>query len=142
MRFSLFVEQGENEDLTATLRKLPQSHRDLVKGFRFKMISGNTLKGDGDHIGYMDKGPKEIVVAAPWNYGREFAILHEIGHLVWDRLPNELKKHWTHIISKTKNKQDQEASELFCMAYSNFFAKNKIVIHDHPEWNDFIRKLT
>lgn len=141
MSFRLFVEQGENADVLSTLKKLPASHRELVRGFRFKLLSGNTLHGDGDHIGYMDTSPKEIVVASPWNYGREFTFLHEIGHLVWETLPPETQEHWAQIAAKTKNKQKQDVEELFSMAYANHYANNKIVIHDHPEWHAFIRTI-
>jgi hypothetical protein len=133
-------EQTEEEkDIQRTISKLPPSHRRLIKGYTFKFHSGNTLDGDDEHIGYMDAKPKVIAVASPWNYGREFTILHEIGHRVWDHLVNDdQKKLWIKIVKNTKNKQKQSADELFCMAYANHYAKNKIVIHDHPEWNQFI----
>ena len=118
-------------------------HRKLVHGFDWKLQGGNTLKGDGEHIGYVDRMDQEIAVAAPWNYGREFAILHEIGHQVWDNLPKEMQKAWFHVVANTQGEtQDQPPEELFCMAYANFYVKNKIVIHDHPEWKQFINALT
>lgn len=141
MNFRQFLESEEEKDLSRTMNKIPKSHAGLVDGYKFKFQGGNTLKGDDDHIGYMDKEPEEIAVAAPWNYGREFTILHEIGHLVYDRLGEDLKHRWATIVNGTKNKQNQGAEELFCMAYANYYAKNKIVIHDHPEWNKFIEAL-
>ncbi len=87
----------------------------------------------------MDDRNKEIALAGPWNYGREFTILHEIGHRVWESIvPPEMKKQWVAIVQQTKHKQNQEPEELFCMAYANHYAKNQIVIHDHPEWHRFI----
>jgi len=141
--FRKFLHRSEEEeDLNGMLEKIPQSHRDLVADYKFKLQGGNTLKDDGDHIGYMDSGTEEIAVAAPWNYGREFALLHEVAHVVWENLvSDELRQKWQKIVNRTKEKQNQNAEELFCMAYANHFAKNKIVIHDHPEWHDFIKEL-
>jgi len=141
--FRKFLHRSEEEeDLNGMLEKIPQSHRDLVADYKFKLQGGNNLKDDGDHIGYMDSGTEEIAVAAPWNYGREFALLHEVAHVVWENLvSDELRQKWQKIVNRTKEKQNQNAEELFCMAYANHFAKNKIVIHDHPEWHDFIKEL-
>jgi hypothetical protein len=69
-------------------------------------------------------------------------MLHEIGHFVWQDLVSEdQKKQWSKIVKGTKNKQDQGDEELFCMAYANTYAKNSIVIHDHPEWEKFIKSI-
>jgi hypothetical protein len=147
MRFKSFIEQhltsGEEvNDIKTLLNKLPKLHGQLVKGFTWKFQPGNTLHGDDEHIGYMDDKSKEIAVAAPWNYGREFTILHEIAHRVWeDIVPDDMKHEWGEIVKNTKEKQPQSEEELFCMAYANHYAKNKISIHDHPEWDDFIKRL-
>lgn len=135
--------EGEEEtrDMSRLISKLPRSHAALVKDYRFKFEPGNTLHGDDDHIGYMDKGDQEIAVAAPWNYGREFTLLHEIAHLVWERLDDQTKQKWAQIADRTKDKQHQNPEELFAMAYANYYAKNKVVIHDHPEWKRFIANL-
>jgi len=142
LTFKNFIESEEDENIKDTLKKLPKSHSDLVHGYQFTLKGGNTLPGDDDHIGYMDDHKKKIAVAAPWHYGREFTVLHEIAHRVWETLvPDELKHKWKEIVERTKNKQKQSAEELFCMAYANFYAKHQMVIHDHPEWNKFIRDL-
>jgi hypothetical protein len=136
--------EEEKGDIKKTLSKLPPSHAALVKGYRWKFHPGNTLNGDDEHVGYVDDSQKEIAVAGPWNYGREFTILHEIGHKVWDNFVKnnpKLVRQWHHIVANTKNKQNQEPEELFCMAYANHFVKNKIVIHTHPEWDRFIEAL-
>jgi len=146
MKFSEFLENemGEEQtDIARTLSKIPPQHRELVQGYNWKFHPGNTLNGDDKHIGYMDDHEKEIAVAGPWNYGREFTILHEIAHRVWENLlPPQVKQAWAQIVAKTPNKQDQNPEELFCMAYANHFAKNKIVVHDHPQWHMFIKRLT
>ena len=143
--FRQFIETEESEeksDIRRTLGKIPQSHANLVKGFNWKFSAGNTLRGDDQHIGYIDTHSKEIAVASPWNYGREFTVLHEIAHQVYDNLiSDEQKAAWEQIVANTDNKQNQSPEELFCQAYANYYAKNKITIHDHPEWNQFINNL-
>lgn len=132
----------EKRDIARTLSKIPPRHRELVRGYDWKFHSGNTLNGDDEHIGYMDDQQKVIAIAGPWNYGREFAVLHEIAHRIWEKLiPQEIKQQWERVIANTQDKQDQEPEELFCMAYANHYAKNKITIHDHPEWHQFIDRL-
>jgi len=133
---------SEKADIAKTLEKLPDSHAELVQGYNWKLHPGNTLNGDEEHVGYMDDQDKEIAVSSPWNYGREFTVLHEIGHRVWEKLvPPQYKKMWFQIAQNTEEKQDQSPEELFCMAYANHYAKNKIVIHDHPQWHEFIERL-
>ena len=67
--------------------------------------------------------------------------MHEIGHKVYEKISDQLKHRWAMIVAHTKNKQNQSPEELFCMAYAHHYAKNKIVIHDHPEWHKFIEEL-
>jgi len=145
MEFKIFFENSdeENKNIKETLKKLPKSHMALTKGFKFKFLNGNTLNGDKEHVGYMMKHPrKEIAIASPWNYGREFTFLHEIGHLVWENLMDkELRKEWSNVLKNTKERQHQGDEEMFCMAYACYFAKNKISIHDHESWHEFIKKL-
>jgi hypothetical protein len=146
--FRLFIEMaGVHSELRDTLAKLPKGHRALTKGYKFKFEDGCTLKGEKDAIGMIhlnnDK-KKEIHVAAPWRYGREFALLHEIAHLVfekWMANNSEWKKKWQKIVNKTKKKLNQPAEELWCHAYSNHFCKNKIEIHNHPEWEEFMTEF-
>ena len=139
MNFRTFVESKEQDQIKKTLGKLPKAHKELVKSYKIKFTPKITLKNDPKHIGSIDD--KEIIVAAPWNYGREFTILHEIGHLIWgELLDKDIKTKWKKIVKKTKNKQNQNSEELFCMAYANYYSKNKITIHDHEEWNKFIKE--
>lgn len=142
MEFRVFIEVTKEcqKDIDDTLSKIPKSHAALVKGYTYKFEPNNTL--DGDHVGEIDTEKKSIRVAAPWNYGRQYAFLHEIGHQVWDNLVEKpLKKKWMKIVDRTKHKQPQGGEELFCMAYADFYAKNKIEIHHHPEWAKFIKSL-
>jgi hypothetical protein len=141
LTFRTFLENEETKNLQQMLGKLPPSHRALVKGFDFKFQPGNTLDGDDEHVGYMDEKGKEIAVAAPWNYGREFTILHEIGHRVWERLPDNYKKAWAKVVPMNPKRQKQSPEELFCMAYANYYVKNRVVVHDCPAWNKFIENL-
>jgi len=146
MNFKVFLTESEKkknlEDVNKTLKKLPKKYRDLFKGFKFKFEADNTLNGDNEHVGLIDTEKKTITIAAPWNYGREFTLLHEIAHLVWGHfLEDDLKKKWNHMAKNTKNKVNDGLEELFCMAFANSFAKNKIGIHTHPKWEKFIKEL-
>lgn len=146
MNFKKFLEQNEkeeNKNVQEALEKLPKVYRKLVKGFKFKFLDGSTLNGDTEHVGYMTHKPKVIAVAGPWHYGREFTFFHEIGHLVWEKLMDEEKRdEWKKILKHTKGKrQHQGLEEMFCMMFANEYAKNKVVIHDHPEWHNFMKKL-
>lgn len=138
-----FTEASEmDKNISDTLKKIPKAHSAFVKNYAFKWQPGNTLKGDDEHIGIINPIRKTVTIAAPWNFGREFTLLHEIGHKVFENfMTTELKKEWESIIKKTKHKVKQNAEELWCHAYANHFAKNKIEIHNHPTWDKFIEKI-
>jgi len=146
MGFKRYLESEEIKDVNKTLSNIPAQHKALVKGYSFKFQKGNTLQGDKENIGYNDMHKKCITIAAPWHYGREFTTLHEVGHMVWETLPPAAKKKWAGLVKKlkchpTKEVQNQTVEELFCMAYANTYAKHKDKIHDHPEWEQFIKSL-
>lgn len=142
-QFKTWLESDEQADVKKTISKLPKSHQALVRGYKINFEGGNTMKGDGHHIGLVKDHPEKlIVIAAPWAYPREWTLLHEIAHLVWAKfMTTDLQKHWQQIVNNTKNKQNQNAEELFCMAYAGHYAIHKIEIHNHPEWDNFIRQL-
>jgi len=143
MNFKEFLEKADSTeaDVKESLGKLPKKHAALVKGYKFKFLSTNTLS-DGENIGFIDEEKKTITIASPWNYGREFTFLHEVGHAVWKYIVDrKKKKEWIEIVKRTKEKQDQNDEELFCMAYANEYANHQDVIHDHPEWSKFIKSL-
>jgi len=52
------IESEEKKDTNEILKKIPKSHADLVKGFKFIWQAGNTLKGDNDHTGIIDPKKK------------------------------------------------------------------------------------
>ena len=138
--FKIFLENEEKENVKAMISKLPKGHRKLLDGYKFKYTPGNTLKGDDEHIGYIHKD--KIVVAAPWNYGREFTTLHEIAHLVYEYLcTKKWKDDWKVTVKKHPDRQKQNDEELWCMAYACHFAKHKIKVHDHPEWQDYMKRF-
>lgn len=157
MRFKKYLESNsdmgeEKEDVLKTLNKIPHSHRNLIKDFSWKFQGGNTLKGDDKHVGYMDSQEKEIALAAPWNFPREFTALHEIAHVVFERLPNQLKQQWAQIVQRNISQQakenpqakdslSQDPEELFCHVYATFYAKHKIATYNNPEWMNFIKNL-
>lgn len=142
--FKEFVNSEEEKDIQKTIQKLPPSHAALVQGFRWQLQGGNTLSGDNQHVGYMDKGEKEIAVAAPWFYPREFTLLHEIAHLVWERLPEQIKAQWAQLVNNTKREKDaqkQSAEELFSMAYATTYVKHPPTTFAFPKWMQFIKSL-
>lgn len=140
MNFRDFLEATEEEDnIQQMLKKIPAKHAALMKGFKFKYQAGNTLNGDDDHVGLI-KG-RTITVAAPWNYSREFTTLHEIAHMVYEKLlSNELKKEWSRVVKKHEGRQeDQPDEELFCHAYAATYVKHPPTTHYHPAWTAFIK---
>ena len=144
MDFRYFFEQTkEQEDnIQNTLKKLPANHQILIKPYKIKWGCDNVLDGDEKHIGIVNPNNKTITIAAPWNYGREFTFLHEIAHKVFEKfMTKEMFEEWKKIVTKTKDKLKQNAEELWCMAYANHFAKNKITVHDHPEWDAHMKKF-
>lgn len=133
---------NENTDVKKTLKKIPKKHFELIKKYKIHFEPNNTLKGDAKHIGFIDEKNKKIKIAAPWNYSREFTLLHEVAHAVWKyMLDRNDKKEWKKIVKNTKNKQNQNDEELFCMAYANYYAKHKVEIHNHETWNEFIKNI-
>ena len=146
MKFKTFytlAEQHDNE-VKQTLEKIPKNHRTLVKGYDFKFQGGHELKNDDGNIGCVDRKEKTVTVAAPWNYGREYTTLHEIGHLVWDRFMDKKRRsQWEKIVKSTPMKKTdrQNPEELWSMAYANYFAKNKIVKFTHDTWDKFVAKI-
>lgn len=149
MEFSrFFAESQEGEkDIRKTVGKIPKSHAKLIKGYKINFQPSNTLKGDDGHIGFIDEEKKSITIASPWNYGREYTLLHEIGHAVWKyRLDDEDKSKWKEILAPIKKKHKKELNqndeEIFCMAYAQVYAYNKIMKYDHKELTDFVRKIS
>jgi hypothetical protein len=144
--FRQFYEQTkeQEENLKATLRKLPASHQALVAPYKIKWHNDNTLQGDDGHVGIVNPQTKTITIAAPWRYGREHTFLHELAHKVWERFvaPNPmLVKRWHEIVANTKNKMKQNDEELFCHGYAAAYGQNPPMIHYHKDWVNFIKEL-
>jgi hypothetical protein len=141
--FRNFINESIKSDLDEVLRPVPKSHKALLAGYKITFEPDHTLDGNNKHVGEIDEEKKTIRIAAPMNYGRSHAILHELAHLVWERfVGNELRAEWDKILKNTKNKQkENDDEELFAMAYSTHYAVNKISIHDHKSWHKFIEKV-
>lgn len=152
MEFRRFIESEEERNVKRLLDELPDGHRQLLKGYKFRYTPGNTLNGDNQHIGYIHKD--RIVVAAPWNYSRAFTTLHEIAHLVWEYLMDkDMKKEWSELVKKTKadhvaslNKAqrkslDQGPEEIFCMAYAARFSNHAPGIWSNEKWFEFMDRV-
>jgi hypothetical protein len=149
LEFITFLEAEFMKDVKKTVLKIPAAHQKLVQGYKFKAEVGNTLSGDPGNVGEIDEKKKRIKIAAPWNYSREFTVLHEVGHAVWKYIvTDQKKKEWTQLLKKTKshskeNKQylNQNDEEIFCMLYAQHYCKNGMVKFEHPELETFIAKL-
>lgn len=142
MIFKDFVKQSDKKDVEKAIKKLPEKHKKLIKDYTLKFEEEFTLKKDPNHIGLIDEKNKLIIIASPWHYSREFTMFHEIAHAVWKYIvKKEEKKEWSKILENTKNKQNQNNEELFCMAYANYYSKHKVEIHNHKSWNEFIKKI-
>lgn len=146
MRFKQFISSEEKKDIARTLEKIPKAHAKLVKGYEISFQSSSCLKGDKGHVGFIDEESKKITIASPWNYGREYTLLHEIGHAVWKYVLDEkLKEEWKKILAKVKAKHKKDLSqneeEIFCMCYAQHYAKNKLCKYDHKELDDFVSKI-
>ena len=142
--FRIYLE-GREEDvnLQDTLRRLPAAHRAMALRYRYRLQPGNTLRGDDDNVGELDPRNKVVTVAGPWRYGREFTVLHEIGHLVWERLRPEQKKHWQALAAPHLKKLGQNsAEEAFAMLYAQAYAANKLVRYDVRDLVAFVKRLT
>lgn len=137
--FKLFLEFEEKENVKKTIKKLPDGHQFLLKGYKINFTPRNTLNGDKDHIGFIFKN--KIEVSAPWRYSREFTTLHEIGHLVYEKLmTKDLKKEWAKVVKKNKKQNQDNDEENFCMAYAATYSKHPPTTHSHPEWIKFIKE--
>jgi hypothetical protein len=146
MTFKQFLTESEDSyksEIKKTISKLPAKHAALIKGFKYEFQSTSTLKNDNEHVGLIDTKRKKIIIAAPWFYGREWILLHELGHMIYATLDINLKNKWAKIVKNTKMKKEdrQNAEELFCHSYSCYYAKNKITKFDFPEWRNFIKGL-
>jgi hypothetical protein len=135
----------EDDDVEKTLQRIPKSHRDLVDGYKFLFEPHNTLKDDPGHVGLIRNHPqKEIIIASPWRHPREYTMLHEVAHLVYEKYirGTKLEKEWEKIVKSTRNKKkDETAEELLCHAYANHYSEHKLVIHHHATWTKFIKNL-
>ncbi len=132
----------EDEAVRATIAKLPESHRALVKGYDFRFEPGNTLKDDPGHVGrvYIDGNDKTITIASPWRWGRETVLLHETAHLVYAEFVKgkEWEDKWRKVYKSEPGPKKEGAEEAFCHAYANFFAENKVSKFDLKPWSKFM----
>ena len=148
LNFKLFFEKKSefDKDVEQILKTIPKKHAELVKNYNFKAHKDNVLDGDPDNVGEIDEKEKHIKVSSPWNYSRCFVTLHEIAHAVYKYImTKELKKEWNNLVDKIKkdkkHKLEKDNEEVFCMIYAQNYCKNKMMKYDHPELQEFIKKL-
>lgn len=144
--FKKYLESEEKKDIKRTLEKIPDRHALLVKDYEIVFQPNNTLKGSKGHIGLIDEKKKRITIASPWNYPREYTLLHEIGHAVWKFLvSDEQKGEWKKFLkserAKSKKNLGQEDEEIFCMIYAQIYAKNKMEKFKNKNLERFVRKI-
>ncbi|MEI6422376.1 MAG: hypothetical protein WCP55_09170 [Lentisphaerota bacterium] len=145
MDFKNFIFENEKnmKDTRSTLSNIPKKHSALIKGYKFIFQPDNTLKKYKNHVGIIDDDKKTITIAAPYNYGREFVLLHELGHIVWKKfVSSDLQKKWHKIAKPYLEKLNDTSEEIFCMIYANNHCKNKISKFEIPELNQFVNKIT
>lgn len=140
LKFKIFLNESES-DLKDTISVLPEKHAKLLDGLKIKYTCGNTLDFDKKHVGQIKND--KMIISAPWNYSRQFTTLHEVGHLIWCQiLDSKQKKEWKSIVKNTKTKiKEKNIEELFCMAYANYYSKNKLVVYSHESWSEFIKSV-
>jgi len=146
MEFKKYLKEEEKEDINRTLEKIPEEHAKLVKDYEIVFQKSNTLDGDKKHIGLIDEKKKRITIAAPWNYGREYTLLHEIAHAVWKFIVDEKKKkNWKSLLraerSKNSKNLGQDDEEIFCMIYAQVYAKNKMEKYKNKTLEGFIKGI-
>jgi len=152
MNFKNFLIESENKDVKTSLLKLPKKHRALISGYKVVFEDGNTIKGDGDHVGFIDEEKKTITIAAPWNYGREYAFLHEVGHVIWKYIVDEdMRKKWNKLVKQHKAEQknkvnssnslDQNTEELFCMVYAAVYSNHPPITFSNKAWESFVKSI-
>jgi len=144
MDFKNFITENEKnmKDTKATLASIPKKYAALIKGYKFIFQADNTLKGDKNHVGVIDDGKKTITIAAPYNYGREFTILHELAHLVWMHCVTEKNKKVWHSAAKPHlNSLKDSSEEIFCMVFANVFCKNPVTKFAIPALEKVVKKI-
>lgn len=141
--FKTFLEVSEEQkNISATLARLPKKHADLVKDYKFIFQKGNTLDHDDQSVGMVDPKNKTITLAGAYWYGREFILLHEIAHRVFDKFMSEkMLDKWKKILDKTKCKKEENAEESWAMAYASYFSQNPVKAYDCPDWKKFIKEF-
>jgi len=140
LNFKYFINEDKS-DIENTISLLPKKHAELLKDVKIKYTCGNTLDFDKKHVGQIQN--KKMIVSAPWNYSRQFTTLHEIAHLVWCQiLSDNQRKEWENVVKKSNVKtKEKNIEELFCMAYANYYSKNKLVIYSNKNWEKFVKKI-
>ena len=132
------IDQKQKQDLEKTLSRLPPHFRRLTDGFDFHFEDGNDLHGDDGHVGVVSTSPKKIIrVAAPWRYGREFTVLHEIGHLVWATFVKNTPQEeaWRQLAGK-------DYEEDFCMGFGSRYSQHPVTTYVKPGWTEFFDSLS
>jgi|LakMenE18May11ns_1017448.scaffolds.fasta_scaffold9946943_7 hypothetical protein len=145
--FKNFFENEEKDGLIKTLDKVPKKHRELIHNFEIKYKNGTTL--DKENVGL--KCGKKIQISSPWHYSKEFVTLHELGHVVYEKMSLKNKNKWKKLLKNTiKNQREktnskdslkQSQEEIFCMAYASTYCKHAPNTYVNKDWQNFIKTI-
>ena len=146
MDFKSFIIESEKnmKDVRSTLLSIPKKYAALIQGYKFVFQPDNGLKNDPKHVGVINSDQKTVTIAAPWNYSREWVVLHEVAHLIWGKsISKEVQKKWIKICKSTslKNNEKDIPEELFCHAFASTYVSNKMEKYNYPHWKNFIKNL-
>lgn len=146
--FKIFLENEEKSVLIKTLAGVPKKHRELIHNYEIKYQNGTTL--DKKNVGF--KCGKKIEVSSPWHYSKEFVTLHELGHVVWEKMNSKIKEKWKKLLkdtikdqkeqSNSKSSLNQSPEEIFCMAYASTYSKHPSNSFYNKKWVEFIKSIT
>jgi hypothetical protein len=149
INFKYFLESEEKSNLEKTISRLPKKHRELIHNYKFKYKDKTTL--DKKNVGLLC-GDK-IEIAGGWNYSKEFVTLHEVGHVVWEKLSSSEKHKWKDLLSRTiddqkkkadkisKSSLNQNPEEIFAMTYACAYSKHPSHYFYNKKWIKFVKSI-
>lgn len=136
----------EDKAVKETIARLPAPHRALVKGYDIRFEPGNTLKDDPGHVGrvYIGGKDKTITISSPWNYGREFTLLHEVAHFVYNKfvIKTKWEAAWYKIYKAESGPKKEGAEEAFCHSYAAFYCKSPPEKFCIKSWRKFMEEFS
>ncbi len=132
----------EDKAVRETINKFPERYRSFLDDYDIRFEPGNTLRDDPGHVGrvFIGGNNNTITIASPWNYGREFTLLHEIAHLIYDRFVKntEWERKWKKVYKLEPGPKREGAEESFCHALAQYYVTTKVSKFDLKPWKKFM----